>query len=411
MSYLIWGKGSSGLSAYELLKAKNYKVYIGDDKEDENLWRELINEVDIIVLSPGIPPSHPLWQEAIKKDKELIGETELAYRFYKGKNIIAITGTDGKSTTVHLVHTILGFEEGGNFGTPFSQIILENEKADVVLEISSFQGKTLKTFRPNLGVFLNFSEDHLDWHPDLNDYLSSKQNIFKNQTPNDLLILNISKPVSETPSQAKKVFFGDDAPLRVLNNSIYYEDKKLLDIKNQKLKGKHNMYNIAIASFIAFYYNIDIDIITSRLNSFEPLPYRYTHIGNFNGINIYNDSKSTTVNALLSALESTSPPIILILGGIDKGGDFTKLKVYKDKIKHTIIFGKDKHAIKEQIEEFLKVSIEESLEDAISKAKNLASNNDNILFSPACASFDMFENYKDRGNTFNKLIKKHFSSL
>lgn len=408
--YLVWGKGKSGLAAFSLLKAKGFEVYIGDDKEEPNLWRDVFEKIDTIVLSPGISPRHPIWQEAIKHNKELIGETELAYRFYKGKNIIAVTGTDGKSTTVHLIHTLIKYKEGGNFGTPFSEIILEDDTADVVLEISSFQGKTLKTFRPSVGVFLNFSEDHLDWHIDLEDYLQSKQNIFKNQKEEDLLILNAQKPVSDTPSMAKKVFFGDNAPLRIINNSIYYESDKIFDIKSQKLKGKHNLYNIAIAVFIAFSKKIDMNIIQERLESFEPLPYRYTYLGNFNGVNVYNDSKSTTVNALLSALESTKSPALLIVGGIDKGGDFSKLKLYKNKIKHVFIFGKDKNSIKDQIEEFLNVSLHDNLEDIILKAKNLANKNDTILFSPACASFDMFDSYKHRGDVFSALIKKHFNN-
>ena len=412
MAYLVWGKGRSGLAAFNLLKEKGIKVIIGDDKEDKNLWREVWSDIDVVVLSPGIAPSHPLWQEAIKSDKELIGETELAYRFYKGKNIVAVTGTDGKSTTVHLIHHFTGFKEGGNFGTPFSEIILQNDEEDVVLEVSSFQGKTLKTFRPNTGVFLNFSKDHLDWHPDLDDYLLSKQNIFKNQTEEDLIILNAKKPVSDTPSLAKKVFFGEGADLRLVGNDIYYKDDVLIkDVKHPSLKGIHNLYNIAVAGFVAFSMGISKDEIEKRLKSFEGLPFRYQYVGNFDGIDIYNDSKSTTVNALMSALESTKAPILLIAGGIDKGGDFTSLKVYKDKIKAVFLYGRDKHLIKDQIEEFLKVYVLDNLEEALLKAKNEAKSGDTILFSPACASFDMFENYKQRGEIFNALVKKHFNSL
>jgi UDP-N-acetylmuramoylalanine--D-glutamate ligase (EC 6.3.2.9) len=221
VTYLVWGKGRSGLAAFNLLKAKGFKAYIGDDKEDKNLWKDVWNEIDTVVLSPGVPPSHPIWQEAIKSSKELIGETELAYRFYKGKNIIAVTGTDGKSTTVHLIHHFTSFKEGGNFGTPFSEIVLDNDKEDVVLEVSSFQGKTLDTFRPNVGVFLNFSKDHLDWHPSLEDYLLSKQKIFKNQTQEDILILNAQKPVCDTPSLAKKIFFGENGDLKVVGSGVY----------------------------------------------------------------------------------------------------------------------------------------------------------------------------------------------
>ncbi|MGC9287157.1 MAG: UDP-N-acetylmuramoyl-L-alanine--D-glutamate ligase [Hydrogenobaculum sp.] len=412
MAYLVWGKGRSGLAAFNLLKAKGFEVIIGDDKEDKNLWREVWGSVDTVVLSPGIPPSHPLWQEAIKSSKEVIGETELAYRFYKGKNIIAVTGTDGKSTTVHLIHHFTSFKEGGNFGTPFSEIVLDNDKEDVVLEVSSFQGKTLDTFRPNVGIFLNFSKDHLDWHPNIEDYLASKKRIFKNQTKEDLLILNAQKPVCDTPSLAKKVFFGEKGDLKVVGNDIYYKDEVFIkNVYHPSLKGLHNLYNIAVASFLAFSMGIDIEKIEEKLKTFEGLPFRYQYLGNFDGIDIYNDSKSTTVNALMSALESTKAPILLIAGGIDKGGDFSSLSIYKDKIKMVFLYGKDKNLIKDQIESFLKVCVADSLEEALIKAKTEANKGDTILFSPACASFDMFESYKHRGEVFNALVKKHFSSL
>lgn len=412
MVYLVWGKGRSGLAAFNLLKERGFEVIIGDDKEDKNLWREVFDDIDVVVLSPGIAPSHPLWQEAIKSNKEIIGETELAYRFYKGSNIVAVTGTDGKSTTVHLIHHFSGLKECGNFGTPFSEIILQNDKENVVLEVSSFQGKTLKTFRPNIGAFLNFSKDHLDWHPNLEDYLLSKQNIFKNQTPEDLILLNVQKPVSDIPSLARKVLFGENADLKVIGDDIYYKDDIFIKaIKHPSLKGVHNLYNIAVASFIAFSIGISLEDIRERLKTFEGLPFRYQYLGNFGGIDIYNDSKSTTVNALMSALESTKSPILLIAGGIDKGGDFTSLRIYKDKIKGVFLYGKDKTLIKDQVEDFLKVYMVDSLEEALVKAKNEANLGDTILFSPACASFDMFENYKQRGDVFNELVKKHFNSL
>jgi UDP-N-acetylmuramoylalanine--D-glutamate ligase (EC 6.3.2.9) len=411
VAYLVWGKGRSGLAAFNLLKAKGFKVYIGDDKEDKNLWKDVWNEIDTVVLSPGVPPSHPIWQEAIKSSKELIGETELAYRFYKGKNIIAVTGTDGKSTTVHLIHHFTSFKEGGNFGTPFSEIILDNDKEDVVLEVSSFQGKTLDTFRPNVGVFLNFSKDHLDWHPSLEDYLLSKQKIFKNQTQEDILILSAQKPVCDTPSLAKKIFFGENGDLKVVGSDVYYKDELFIEnISHPSLEGLHNLYNIAVASFVAFSMGISLEEIKKKLETFEALPFRYQYLGNFEGIDIYNDSKSTTVNALTSALESTKAPILLIAGGIDKGGDFSSIEAYKDKIKAVFLYGKDKNLIKDQIEHFLKVYVLEDLESALLKAKEQARKGDTILFSPACASFDMFESYKHRGEVFTELVKKHFNS-
>ena len=410
MAYLVWGKGRSGLAAFRLLKEKGLEVFIGDDKENRNFWREVWDKVDTLVLSPGVAPSHLIWQQATKDQKEIIGETELAYRFFRGKRIIAITGTDGKSTTVHLVHTFTGFQEGGNFGTPFSELVLENHQ-DVVLEVSSFQGKTLSEFKPHIGAFLNFSKDHLDWHPDMEDYFLSKQNIFKNQTPEDIIILKAQKPVSDTFSLAKRTLFGKGEDLELVDNSIYYKKELFIkDVKNHYLKGIHNLYNAAVASFIAFSIGISLENIKEKLNTFKGLPFRYQYVGNFDGVDIYNDSKATTVNALMSALESTKSNIILIAGGIDKGGDFSSLKLYKDKIKAVFLYGRDKHLIKDQIEPFLNTYIVDNLEEAILKAKDKAIPNESILFSPACASFDMFEDYKHRGKIFDELVKKHFGN-
>ncbi len=208
--FLLWGLGLSGRAAVKLLQEKGYEVYAGDDARGDD-FREYLEVVDTIVLSPGIPPSHPLWKEAEKRGIEVIGELELAWRFFKGK-ALAITGTDGKSTTTRLTYLILrevfaNVQEGGNTGKPFSEIVLENPSCLAVLEVSSFQGKTLKTFRPVGGAFLNFAPDHLDWHPDLEDYLRSKQNIFARQEKEDFLLLNGENPfVANTQSSGKEVF-------------------------------------------------------------------------------------------------------------------------------------------------------------------------------------------------------------
>ncbi len=245
MSFLVWGLGKSGKAAVELLKKKGYQVYAGDDRENPELWKEVLKEVDTVVLSPGVPPSHPLWREAERLNKEVIGETELAYRFFKGK-VIAVTGTDGKSTTTRLTYLILSeflpkVYEGGNIGRPFSDIVLESEDGFAVLEISSFQGKTLKSFRPHVGAFVSFARDHLDWHPDMEDYLRSKYKIFRNQKPEDILVLNDSvEEIKRTPSKARKILLSE---LKISEDGVHYRGKRLFNPKHLKIKGFHNILN------------------------------------------------------------------------------------------------------------------------------------------------------------------------
>ncbi|GAB6065548.1 UDP-N-acetylmuramoyl-L-alanine--D-glutamate ligase [Aquifex pyrophilus] len=410
MSYLVWGLGRSGKACVKLLKKKGYKVYAGDDKENPNLWREVLNEVDTIVLSPGIPPRHPLWREAIKREKEVIGELELAYRFFKGK-VIAITGTDGKSTTTRLTYLILKKKfdkvyEGGNIGKPFSEIILESEEGIAVLEVSSFQGKTLKTFRPNVGAFISFSVDHLDWHPDERDYLLSKYNIFKNQKEEDILILNdFIREIRETSSRAKKIYYSS---LKLEKDGVYFGELKLFNPTFLKIRGTHNIYNTATASLIALNMGLKPEEFEDVLYSFQGLPHRLEYVGRLKGVDIYNDSKSTTPHSLKAALLTfPDKSVILIAGGKDKGTDFYEVsEVVGKKTKFVIAIGEARFKIKEAWKDFTEVITADNLEEAVSKAFKLSKKGDTILFSPACSSFDMFRNYEERGERFKEIVFK-----
>jgi len=410
MSYLVWGLGKSGKAAVRLLKSKGYKVYAGDDKENPELWKEVLNEIETVVLSPGIPPHHPLWIEALKKEKEVIGELELAYRFFKGK-IIAITGTDGKSTTTKLTYLVLRnffpeVYEGGNIGVPFSDIVSKKERGVAVLEVSSFQGKTLKTFVPNIGAFISFSPDHLDWHPSLEDYLKSKYKVFENQSEEDLIVLNdFIKEIKETPTRAKKINFSG---LEILKEGVYFQGIKLFNPRYLKIKGIHNVYNASVVALIALKLGLKPDEFEHILYEFRGLPYRLEYLGTFGGIDIYNDSKSTTTNALKSALETFSDnSVILIVGGKDKGADFLSvLEIVKKKVKIAFAIGETKQKIKESWKEYIPVETCPDLEEAVKKALSFAKSGDVILFSPACSSFDMFKSYEERGQRFKELIFK-----
>ena len=394
---LVWGLGVSGRWALELLKKEGYETLAGDDARGDR-WEDYINLVDTVVLSPGIKPRHPLWIEPLRKGIEVIGELELAFRFFKGK-VIAVTGTDGKSTTVSMTHLILK-ESGinavtcGNIGTPFSKVALENPNSVAVIEVSSFQGKTLKKFRPLIGAFLNFHPDHLDWHPTLEDYLSSKHRIFQNQKEDDLFIAgSLQKEVVNTPTSARKVL----APLTDLP----------FDPSILKVKGKHNLENAKVSALIASAMGVEMESIKESLSKFRGLPFRMELVGKIRGVEIYNDSKSTTPNSLKSALESfPDSSVILIAGGKNKGTDFSHLKeLVAKKVKHAILIGETKHLIKEAWDGSCEISLAEDLPSAVKKAWNIASGGNFILLSPGCSSFDMFESYIHRGQVFNRLVE------
>lgn len=407
---LVWGLGVSGRSAVELLKAKGFEVYAGDDARKDD-FMPFLEIVDTVVLSPGVPPHHPLWKEAEKRGVELIGELELAWRFFEG-TALAITGTDGKSTTTRLTYLMLKkvypeVEEGANAGKPLSQIVLENPNCLAVLEVSSFQGKTLKSFRPKGGAFLNFSEDHLDWHPDLEDYLWSKRNIFARQKEEDFLLLNaLDERVKNTPSGARKFYLlqeGLDGYIK--SGKAYFLGEELFQVERLRIKGKHNWHNALFAGAMARLMGVPVEVIQEVLYTFTGLPYRMEYVGTFGGVEVYNDSKSTTVNALKSALESFEDArVILIAGGKDKGGDFESIaQLVKKKTKACILIGEAKEKIAGAWKD-CQIYMANSLEEAVQKAFEVAKAGDTILFSPACASFDMFRDYKDRGEKFKNVV-------
>ena len=414
---LIYGAGKSGQAAFSLAKEKGYTPFLVDDNSfDENI----LSKVGLIVVSPGIPFFHKIFKLAKKKNIEIIGETEFAYRFWKGK-IIAVTGTDGKSTTTKLIYDILRKEKedvfiGGNYGTPFSEIVLRSEKGTAVLELSSFQIYSLKKLKADIAVFLNISKDHLDWHKKVLHYLYSKYKLFKLQDKKSTAVLNFdNKYTKNTKSKGKKLYFSlKDLPedyngIFLKNNFLCLKkDKKItefLDINAFPIKGIHFIQNVMAASLVALEENISVENIRKTIKSFEPLPYRLEYEGKINGIDVYNDAKSTTVQSLLMAVRSfPNKKLIVIAGGIDKGGDFTLLKDEKN-IKKFVLIGRDKEKIGKVLDRFFNVEYANSLEEAVNKSLNFAEKNDVLLFSPACASFDMFKNYIDRGEKFKKIIK------
>ncbi len=418
MRYLVWGLGKSGKAAVKLLESKGKNVVYGDDSDGSKV-EDFISNIDVIVVSPGIPPSHKIFQLARIKGIEVISEIELAYRFFGG-SIIAITGTDGKTTTTRLIYTILSktlkdVSEGGNIGKPFSEIVLENPNCTAVLEISSFQAKNIDRFKPDIAVFTNFSEDHLDWHPSKEDYLLSKYKLFKNQTETDIAVLNkLCREVRETPTKAMKRFFNDKENIYYDSKDgfIYLYGKKIIDVSKIKLLGRHNIDNIMAAILVSYLKDVPLEAIVEEVYKFEGLPYRLSLVTKYNGISIYNDSKSTTLNSLRAAVDTFEDgKVILIAGGILKGGDLSQIiPLIKRKVKKCIVFGRSAEMFLKEWKDYIDIERVLDIEEAVRKAFLCAEPEDIILFSPGCSSFDMFKNYIERGEAFNSVVKRFIST-
>nr|WP_207145074.1 UDP-N-acetylmuramoyl-L-alanine--D-glutamate ligase [Persephonella atlantica] len=393
------------------MKKNNIPFIIRDDKDFRT---EDLKDINIIVTSPGIPFYHNIYKLGKKYDIEVIGDVEYAFRLFRGK-IIAVTGTDGKSTTTYFLGEFLKEKNpfvGGNYGEPFIDAV-KQKKDTAVLELSSFQIYSTKRFRPNIGVLLNVSTDHLNWHRKSSHYILSKIKMFKNMGKENIAVLNYDiENVRNIPTKAKKYYFSTKIlPSQVEgifccgNILILNVDKKLLrlDISKFKLKGKHNIQNLMAAVLTAYLYGIPLKNIEEKIPLLKPLPFRLEFAGEKNGVLFYNDSKSTTVQSVMKAVESFSDrPVHLIIGGIYKGGDFSVLNNYSN-IKHVYIYGRDRYTLKGMVKNS---SISRELSSAVKKAFKNAEKGDIILFSPGCSSFDMFKNYIDRGEKFNQILER-----
>ncbi|HIQ24582.1 MAG TPA: UDP-N-acetylmuramoyl-L-alanine--D-glutamate ligase [Persephonella sp.] len=392
---LIYGKGSTGQALVNFCEENKIDYFLMDDN---NFSLSILEKVDEIIVSPGVPFYADIYKLARKRRIPIIGEIEFAYRYKKGK-IIAITGTDGKSTTTKLVYDILkNFNDntfiGGNYGIPFISFVNKlTENSITVLELSSFQIYSTKTFRPHIAVILNIDIDHLNWHKKLKHYVCSKLRITKNQTFEDYLIIN---------KNLKNLNFKTKAKIIEINT----KETEILNLERIKLKGKHNLENISVAIQISKIFNLKLEKVKEIIENFSPLEHRLEFLGTFNGVKIYNDAKSTTVQATRKAIEAIDGFIILIAGGIDKGGNFKDLRnSLNKKAKLVILIGKDKERIKKDIN-FKNTVFANTLEEALNIAIKYSEKEDTILFSPGCASFDMFKNYMDRGNQFKNLVNK-----
>ena len=403
----------------EALKDKNAKLYFG--KQDANI----LKDITLIIISPGVPQSIDIVKEAKKRNIKVIGEIEFAYNLIPDRNYISVTGTDGKTTTVNLIYSIISSYKKarllGNIGNTFSKEVESIEKdEDIVLELSSFQLETVDNFHSHISVILNIAEDHLDRYKDIEDYFNAKKNITKNQNSNDFLILNYDN--SYTNRYYNELIKTKDISFNVLtfstkyreanlyyNNEdecLYYNAEKIFSIAKRKLLGMHNIENILASVLACIKDNIPIEYIDKAVNNFQSIEHRLEFVKEIDGVRYINDSKATSMSAVMSALKSFDKDIILIMGGRNKGIDFKPLKsIIEDRVKKLILTGEASEDLSSMIDVSNKIIIKDFTE-AFDYAKKIALKGNTVLLSPGCASFDSFKNYEERGKYFKSLVNR-----
>ncbi|WP_157143194.1 UDP-N-acetylmuramoyl-L-alanine--D-glutamate ligase [Brachyspira pilosicoli] len=403
----------------EALKDKNAKLYFG--KQDANI----LKDITLIIISPGVPQSIDIVKEAKKRNIKVIGEIEFAYNLIPDRNYISVTGTDGKTTTVNLIYSIISSYKKarllGNVGNTFSKEVESIEKdEDIVLELSSFQLETVDNFHSHISVILNIAEDHLDRYKDIEDYFNAKKNITKNKNSNDFLILNYDNfytnryynELIKTKDIAFNVltFSTKNKEANLYYNSedecLYYNGEKIFSIAKRKLLGMHNIENILASVLACIKDNIPIEYIDSAVNNFQSIEHRLEFVKEIDGVRYINDSKATSMSAVMSALKSFDKNIILIMGGRNKGIDFKPLKsIIEERVKKLILTGEASEDLSSMIDVSNKIIIKDFTE-AFDYAKKIAVKGDTVLLSPGCASFDSFKNYEERGKYFKSLVNR-----
>jgi UDP-N-acetylmuramoylalanine--D-glutamate ligase len=428
---VVLGLGISGMEAAKLLQDKGAQVTVRDDAADSarvleraRALRQRSIEVelgadiktnsrfDFGVLSPGINPNVPLVQTLRQAGLPMFGELEMAYRFCECP-IVAITGTNGKTTTTELIHAVLvaGGKRtmaSGNIGTAFSAAVRDSSNLDVmVLEVSSFQLEHIVDFRPRVSVHLNLTPDHLDRYGSMEEYELAKWQIFRNQTADDYAIVNAELRLPSL--SARKITInaaGVPADYQLADGWLVAHGQQVLEQKRTVLIGQHNAENMLAALAVADLYNVSRDVIIDALCSYQPLPHRCEKVAEIDGVTFLNDSKATNIDALEKALIAMHAPVVLIAGGKDKGLDFTTLRpLLREKAKAVVLIGQMAEKLFNTWSSAVPCVMEATLADAVEKAQRLAQPGDMVLFSPGCSSYDMFKSFEDRGDQFRELVK------
>ena len=437
---VILGLALSGLAAAKLAAYNEAHVFVSDNNETKELINSLnklkelkingelgnhseqIYEADLWIVSPGIPQDSELIIRAKEKRIPIISEIEFA-SWYTDSPIIAITGSNGKTTTAHILEKMVQTDQihgllAGNVGVPFSDMVLNdlnnpNPKRVWVLEISSFQMEFIIHFKPFISIFLNITPDHLNRYSSMKEYIAAKMNMWSNQTKEDFIVYNVDDDIlveEIAESTSRKVAFGlnyhPEAIFQPNRTKIYtQEHATLIQMEDISLPGKHNLSNALAAATAANIIGIPNKKISTVLSSFSGVPHRLEKVAEINNITYINDSKATNLDAVNVALQRFSQPIILLLGGLDKGSDFRSLLPHTHKYLKTVIaFGQAKELILLAIRDAVRSTSAMDLKEALSLAQNYSQPGDIILLSPGCASFDQFENFEHRGDYFKDLV-------
>lgn len=436
---LIIGAARSGVAAARFLVEQGAIVALNDQKPLEKWSAEalelkelkvgllpgeppswLLDQVDLVVVSPGVPANIIPIRYAERAGAEVIGEVELAARYLKGR-IVAITGSNGKTTTTSLIGELLRnagltVQVGGNIGKPLISMV-ESSRDDgwTVAELSSFQLETIKTFRPAIAIVLNVTPNHMDRYETFNDYAAAKHRIFMNQTEEDVAVLNADDPTVsswENGLRAKVMRFSVRQELErgvfLQNGELVFRwdegEQDLLRVSEMKLRGLHNVENVAAAFVAGIAAGASIESMRETVKEFNPVEHRLEFVDEIKGIRFYNDSKATSVDATLKALEAFADDagqVVLILGGKGKKAPYAPLApLVRDKVRKLILIGEDTETIANELGEQAPFERANDMKDAVAKSFAAAEKGDLVLLAPACASFDMFESFEHRGKVF-----------
>ena len=439
---LVFGSGISGIGACQLLEAvgkevvlydgntslnpEEMKRQIGEGTKAEIILGELSGEametLDFVVMSPGVPTDLPIVNKMREMGLPIWGEVELAYTYGKG-DVLAITGTNGKTTTTALLGEIMkNYKESvfvvGNIGNPYTTEALNmKEESVAVAEVSSFQLETIHAFRPRVSAILNITPDHLNRHHTMENYIQAKEDITKNQTEEDTCVLNYEDEVTRKFGEnlkAKVLYFSSQ---RKLEKGIYLEDGNIVyceeepvvvcHVNELKLLGTHNYENVMAAVAMAAAYGVPMDIIRKTVKEFAGVAHRIEFVCEKNGVAYYNDSKGTNPDAAIKGIQAMNRPTLLIGGGYDKDSEYDEwIESFEGKVKYFVLLGQTREKIAKTARRlgFENIIMAESLEEAVATCAKLAEPGDAVLLSPACASWGMFKNYEERGDKFKSYV-------
>ncbi len=443
------GAGKSGVASAKFLAEKGAVVALHDKKSIDE-WSEearslknefnvglidgklpswLLDQIDLVVISPGVPTNVIPAKYVERKDGEVIGEVELAYRFLKGR-IIGITGSNGKTTTTSLVGELLKnakikMQVGGNIGTTLLSLAESStDETWTVAELSSFQLETIKDFRPEVGICLNVTPNHMDRYDLFTDYAAAKHRLFMNQTNEDLAILNADDEITNSWASGLKANVSLFSTNKELDEGLFLRGRDLICRANGKekvlttrdemtLRGIHNVQNILAGLAAGLACGCDLDSMRETIQTFKAVEHRLEFIDEIENVKFYNDSKATSVDATLKALEALAEEdgkIILILGGLGKNAPYKPLEsLIESKVRKLVLIGEDADNIESQLKNSAEIIRADSMKDAVRQSFENAKSGDSVLLAPACASFDMYKSYEERGKVFKEAVSNQRS--